>query len=227
MEVQEILFGSLEPREKLEQIKQIPANDLLSYGMIDIMKRIIEECGGEKKEFRIKNERRAGNNWNSTVKGIRLYNGWVMVDVYVQNSSTDTNTSEYYSDLLTGTEKGWVDSRLGYCSYYWKDKARVVRSILSEYVYYKYLEVDERERANRVAELSHYSIINPIHNHYYNEWRLKYIPTYRSDPRRERYHRCEKVLCEYIKEHADELYGKPNEELTEIYHKVWQEEAKM
>lgn len=44
MEIQEILFGSHEPQEKLKQIKQIPTNnDLLSYGMMDVMKRIDDE----------------------------------------------------------------------------------------------------------------------------------------------------------------------------------------
>lgn len=215
----------MEPKEKLEAIKAIPMNDLLARDMIDVMKSIIKECGNKDDEFRIKPERRAGNNWNSLVDGIRLYQGRIIVDVYVQNSSTDTNTPEYYTDLLVGTGKGWVESRLGYTSYYANDKANVVRSILSEYVYYKYLEVDEREVARKVAELMHYSIWNPIANHYYELWRTKYIPSHESSPVRDRYNRCSDALKEYIREHVDELYGKPKEELTEIYHQVWDKEA--
>lgn len=211
----------------MELINEIPANELLSYGMMDVMKRIIEECGGEKKEFRIKRERRPGNHWNSTIDGIYMSNGRLCVDVYVQNSSTDTNTSEYYRDLLTSTETGWVDSRLGHVSYFMKDKAEAVRAILSEYVYYKYLEVDEREHARKISELTHYSILNPILNHYYEEWRCKYQGGYPGAPhdRLDRYHRCDNALRDYIKTHVDELYGKSKEELSKIYRSVWEMES--
>lgn len=224
---QEILFGQLEPKKKLEMIMAIPTNELLSYSMIDVMKRIIQECGEEKNVFHIKGDRQPGNNWNSTITDIQLYNGRLVVGVYIQSYSTDTDTTQDYHDILIGTERSYVDSRLGRVCYHSDDKANAVRAILSEYVYYKHYEADERERSRKLSVVQNYRIINPILNHYYSAWRLDKMPFEYSQTTSngKRYYRCKKALNEYIESHVDELYEKNENELAEIYRLVFETES--
>lgn len=223
MRVKEILFGEISAEEKLEKIKKLPNEVLLSATDIaKVLLEIIQQCGKDG-EFRIKNDRRVGNNWNSLVEGIRLYKNYLYVDVYIQSDSTDTNTSALYHDMLTGGGSSYVESRLGTVKYREDDKAEVVRGFLLEYIYYKYIEADERKAAEMIRSLLDYKIINPICDHYFEEYGLFRLPfSYATTkPQYKTYCKCKKAIEEYIKEHYSELYGKSKEELTTIYNQVW------
>jgi GTPase SAR1 family protein len=98
------------------------------------------------KQLRIGYDRRKGNNWNSTVESVELIKGKLFLDFYIQYENTDTNTSEEYDNFFRrGNFRGEIrrsdrygNGRTYYFCYDETDKARVMRSILLEYVYSKY-----------------------------------------------------------------------------------------
>jgi hypothetical protein len=90
-------------------------------------------------------------------------------------------------------------------------------------VYYKYIEREEREKKEKIASLLHWQIVNPVYNHFYEEWRCKYQGGYPGAPhdRLDRYRRAKKAVEDYATEHVDELTGKPTEELQSIYTNIF------
>ena len=100
------------------------------------------------KELRFSDERRTGNNWDSTIEGVRNYKGKPVLNIYYQYENTDTNTSVSLEDFLKrGDYRGSVvrDDRYGnprnyYFTFSSTDKARFVRRLLLEYLYTKYAD---------------------------------------------------------------------------------------
>ncbi len=152
MNINDFIFSRTQPNKKIETIENLSADELLSVRE-ETVKRIVKETGrrmyrSRDKELRIDCDRRKGNNWNSTVEGVELIRGKLYLDFYVQYENTDTNTSEEYSDVFNGREfRGEIrrSDRYGngqtyYFCYDKGDKARVMKSILLEYVYTKYAD---------------------------------------------------------------------------------------
>ena len=144
------LFKRYAPKKKLEIINNLSTSELLNTSTETLM-RIVKEAGTRvgsvrSKVLRISSARRSGNNWNSTVEAVEIHRGKLMLDIYVQMDSTDTNHFEPYSNFSKDgdyTGKVYTTNRYGdqvpnYFIYDREDKAGVIKSILLEYVYTKY-----------------------------------------------------------------------------------------
>lgn len=235
--VNEFIFGRTKAEKKLQVLDAMSDNDIRKTSDATIL-RIYKECRGKDSDgkpndkFYIKNDRRAGNClggsrfWNSTIEFIHEYRGKACIEFYVQNTKTDWSESVDYDRFKSSTEfRGYCDHLDTYFRYDSTDIANVIRCILKEFVYYKYIERAERERREKVAALLHYKIYNPVANQFYDEWRCKYegYGFNCSTPRTDRYYRAKKAVNDYVQEHADELFGKSAEELQAIYRKIFRE----
>jgi hypothetical protein len=227
--VNEFIFGRTKAEKKLQVLDAMSDNDIRKTSDATIL-RIYKECRGKDSDgkpndrFWINCDRRAGNNWNSAIEFIYEHKGKAMVCLYVQNSSTDTSTCDSYANFNYGSRYNG-SCRLGSFTYDADEIADVIRCILKEFVYYKYIERAERERKERIAKVLHWKIYNPVCNQFYDEWRCKYegYGFNCSTPRTDRYHRAEKAVKEYVEQHIDELDGKTTEELQAIYRKIFRD----
>jgi hypothetical protein len=145
--------------KKLEVIEKLSNDELLAVSESTV-KKIIQEVGRRRyksrdKELRIDYDRRIGNNWNSTVESVDLVKGKLYIGFYIQYENTDTNTSDDYEDFFKrGNYRGEIrrldrfgNGRTYYFCYDESDKARVMKSILLEYLYSKYLDKLKAEAA--------------------------------------------------------------------------------
>ena len=150
MNINDIIFTRTAPQKKLDIINSLSEDELLITSKATV-KRIIKECGinvyrRKHTRLHIDYDRRAGNNWNSLVESIDLIFDSVQINFYVQYENTDTNTSDDYGSFFTGgIYRGEVrrsdmygNERTYYFNYDRNDKAKVMRSLLLEYVYTKY-----------------------------------------------------------------------------------------
>lgn len=150
--INEELFKRYAPKKKLEIINNLTTAELLATTPETLM-RIVKEAGtkvgtARSKVLRISSARRSGNDWNSTVESVEIHRGKLMLDIYVQMDSTDTNHFEPYLNFRKDgnyTGKVYTTNRYGdqvpnYFIYNREDKAGVIKSILLEYVYTKYAD---------------------------------------------------------------------------------------
>ena len=146
------VFKRYNPKRKLDLINGLSQSELLATTPETLM-RIVKETGtkagtARSKVLRISSDRRSGNDWNSTVESVEIHRGKLMLDIYVQMDSTDTNHFEPYSNFskdgnYTGkvfTTNYYGDSVPHYFTYDRQDKAKVIKSILLEYVHTKYAD---------------------------------------------------------------------------------------
>ena len=159
MNVNNFIFTRTQPKKKLEVIEKLSDSELLAVSESTV-KKIIQEVGQRRyksrdKELRIDYDRRVGNNWNSTVESVDLVKGKLYIGFYIQYENTDTNTSDDYEDFFKrGNYRGEIrrldrfgNGRTYYFCYDESDKARVMKSILLEYLYSKYLDKLKAEAA--------------------------------------------------------------------------------
>ena len=152
MNVNNFIFTRTQPKKKLEVIEKLSNDELLAVSESTV-KKIIQEVGQRRyksrdKELRIDYDRRVGNNWNSTVESVDLVKGKLYIGFYIQYENTDTNTSDDYEDFFKrGNYRGEIrrldrfgNGRTYYFCYDESDKAKVMKSILLEYVYSKYAD---------------------------------------------------------------------------------------
>ena len=150
MDINKFIFSRTAPKKKVEIVENLTETELLSITPATVSK-MINDAGrrlyrSRDKELRISYERRTGNNWNSTVEGVRNYKSNPMLDLYIQYENTDTSTSVSLCDFLNnGNYQGTIvrDDRYGnprsyYFTYSSADKARFVRQLLLEYLNCKY-----------------------------------------------------------------------------------------
>lgn len=141
-----------QPKKKIETIEALSNEQLLSVKE-DTVKKIVKDTGRKRyksrdKELYIDYDRRVGNNWNSTVESVDLVKGKLYINFYIQYENTDTNTSDDYDNFFTRSNyRGEIrrldrygNGRTYYFCYDQGDKARVMKSILLEYVYTKYAD---------------------------------------------------------------------------------------
>ena len=146
------LFKRYAPKRKLDLINGLSQSELLATTPETLL-RIVKEAGTRvgtvrSKVLRISSERRSGNDWNSTVEAVEIHRRKLMLDIYVQMDSTDTNHFEPYSNFskdgnYTGkvfTTNYYGDSIPHYFTYDRQDKAKVIKSILLEYLFTKYAD---------------------------------------------------------------------------------------
>jgi hypothetical protein len=152
MNINDFIFSRTQPKKKIETIEALSNEQLLSVKE-DTVKKIVKDTGRKRyksrdKELYIDYDRRVGNNWNSTVESVDLVKGKLYINFYIQYENTDTNTSDDYDNFFTRSNYRGEISRLDrygngrtyYFCYDQGDKARVMKSILLEYVYTKYLD---------------------------------------------------------------------------------------
>ena len=223
--INEILFGEMTPTEKLSAIQSLD-DDAVRRTPASAILRMYNERHGDRDRFYISPDRRKGNNWNSTIEFVFEHKGQPCLCLYVQSDSTDSSTCVSYDNFNSGNRYG------GYCdnlhksfSYDSSDIARTIRCILEDYIYWKYIEKDERERSENIRKVL-YEIggFNEVCNYFYDEWRCKYegFGPWKT-PRTDRYHRAEKAVKAYVEEHIDELMGKTRGELQTIYKRIFRE----
>ena len=147
-----VIFSRTAPKKKVEIVEKLTPMELLSI-TTETITRMVKEAGtrlykSRDKELRFSYERRTGNNWDSTIEGVRNYKGKPVLNIYYQYENTDTNTSVSLEDFLKrGDYRGSVvrDDRYGnprsyYFTFSSTDKARFVRRLLLEYLYSKYAD---------------------------------------------------------------------------------------
>ena len=146
------IFRRYAPKRKLEIINNLTTTELLA-ATPETIKRIAKEAGrsigkSRDKVLRIDRDRQAGNDWNSTVEAVEFIKGNLYLNIYFQTDHTDTNICEKYAMFMQGDEyhgkhyttNYYGDSVPHYFTYDRQDKAKVIKSILLEYVYTKYAD---------------------------------------------------------------------------------------
>ena len=146
------LFKRYAPKRKLEIINNLTTAELLATTP-ETIKRIAKEAGrnigkSRDKILRVNQNRQAGNDWNSTVEDVEFIKGNLYLNIYFQTDHTDTNISEKYATFMQGDQyhgKHYTTNRNGdevsnYFTYDRQDKAKVIKSILLEYVHTKYAD---------------------------------------------------------------------------------------
>lgn len=98
------LFKRYAPKKKLEIIEKLNPNELMNVSTATI-ERIVKEAGtnmykSRNKRLYISRDRQRGNSWNSTIEAVELIRGKLYLDVYLQYSNTDCNTSELVTDFI-------------------------------------------------------------------------------------------------------------------------------
>ena len=144
MNVNEELFRKNGHKE--EFILSLTDEELLAITP-ETAKRIVKEGGSSLPRSRDKrlwicHDYRSGNDWNSTVEGFSLIKGRLFIDIYVQYGNTDRSTCEEYSTFFQrgdyrGEIKGsdrYGNERTYYFTYSKSDKARVLRSLLLQFI---------------------------------------------------------------------------------------------
>lgn len=150
MDINKIIFSRTAPKKKMEIVENLIPKELLSVSD-DTIKRMVKETGSNyyksrDKRLCLSSELSTGNNWNSDFEGISVIKNRLYVDLYLQYSNTDTNTSEtfekffckgeYRGSVVRGDEYG--NDRHYYFSYDESDKARCMRRLLIQYLTIKY-----------------------------------------------------------------------------------------
>jgi len=220
----DILFTQGDYQDKYAEINRISTDELLSISE-NTIKEIVSRCAGESQTLWI--EKRVGNDWNSLIENVSVNNGKLYVSIYVQGAKTDTSQSERFSTFFQSGEYVSNNNRLWETiRYNERQKAEAMRSILLECIYR--LHNDEAKRRQLVAKLSHYTIINPVKNHFYRKldlWhnQLSKYSSRGSVVKNNGYHHAEKQLQDYIDKNAYNLLGKTTEELQKIYTNVFQD----
>ncbi|MDD6863243.1 MAG: hypothetical protein PUD56_05240, partial [Prevotella sp.] len=92
-----VIFSRTAPKKKVEIVENLTPTELLSI-TTETITRMVKEAGtrlykSRDKELRFSYERRTGNNWDSTIEGVRNYKGKPVLNIYYQYENTDTNTS--------------------------------------------------------------------------------------------------------------------------------------
>ena len=222
IDINKFLFSRTKAEKKLKVLDRLSGSELRKVTN-ETMLRIYNECRGDRDRFYINSDRRAGNDWNSTIEFIYEYKGRAYVCLYVQNSSTDSSECVSYGEFNGSTKyRGYCDRLTMFFTYNSEDIANVIRCILKEYVYYKYIEKDERERAERIRKTLCEGKYGHICDEFYTDWRCWYEDCFHR-PRTDRYYRAKNAVENYFTEHIDELYGKPADELQTLIRKIFRE----
>lgn len=226
MDIRKVLFEEGSYADKVSVIKGVEQRELVSFfGCTLLVKDIINKVGKDN-QIRIVRDFRVGNNWNSDFEKVYVSNGTLYVSLYVQDDSTDTSMSVTFSSFFRCDDGSYYCERLSKSVRYdIFEKAECMRSLFLSCVYY--LWSDENKKNEIVAKLSHYSIINPVSNYFFNRYKFSFdSSSCDSVTNRKAYDHGKKALNEYIRNNYAELQGKKEDELVSIYKKVFDEARK-
>lgn len=149
VDINKELFRRTSSKTKIDVVMNLTTDELFKCSK-DTLIKIIKKVGkgsslkqrSHNKDLYIRRDLRAGNNWNSIVEEIDYYNKKLIVIVYLQYENTDTSDSFDVSMLLSDRESRfdfkrsdrYGNPRTYYATYTREDKAKVIRSILLEYI---------------------------------------------------------------------------------------------
>lgn len=172
--------------------------------------------------------KRVYNEWNAWVTGV-YYNErcGLFVSVYVQGDSTDDDDSVRFDEFLKGGRYSGTTNCHGFrFSFDESEKKQAIKAICDHVAD---LNGGLGNKQKTLERLTHYSLINPILNKWYDTYNLKWH--YHSE-KGSRTYAAYKAYCvasealqEFIKDNVEMLADKTNDQLSSIYnqcfHKVF------
>lgn len=147
------IFTRLSAKNKLAMVNALTDDELLRTSKQTIL-RIVKEVGDGKKGSKYKylslpkDFKECGNDWNSLVESIYVTKESLGLDFYIQYGNTDSGYSDTYEKFFGRADyRGHITDtdRFGhpqtyYFNYYSYHKARVIRTILLQYLHRKYAD---------------------------------------------------------------------------------------
>lgn len=151
MNINNEIFRRLSPQNKLSLIENATESELLAIKK-DTIIRMVKEVGsgyyGNRARCHNKSLRTSSvsNEWNGAFEGVNVYKKELYVDIYLQYSNTDTNTSDTWDNFMKYDEyRGsytyedrYGNNQTTYFRYGRSIKAECVKAILLAYVNTKY-----------------------------------------------------------------------------------------
>ena len=107
------------------------------------------------------------------------------------------------------------------------DIANTIRCILKEYVYYKYIEKEEREKQQAIKNIMDIKLENSICDHFYCALRLDKLPfsMATSDKKYDWYCNGKKAIKKYVEDNYKELEKKTRDEVRNSLMQVFKAEC--
>jgi hypothetical protein len=176
----------------------------------------------------INSDRRIGNDWNSTIEFIYEYNKKPYLCLYVQSSSTDSSTCVSFKEFTAGSTYNGYCRNLGKrFTYDAKDIANTIRCILKEFVYYKYIEKEEREKQEAIKNIMPIKMENTIADHFYHALRLDNLPFSMAtmDKKYDWYCNGKKAIKKHVEDNYKELAKKSYDEVKSTLMEVFKSEC--
>ena len=169
----------------------------------------------------LRSEERVSNNWNAEITGI-YYNesrDKIYVEIYVQGSSTDTETSVSYEDFIRGGELRGTTENYGFRYQFSESEREEFLKKLSDQIdALNAIPEDVLERNKKIARVKGHVFTNPAVDRLYkklNLWYSNYM--YEPDPKYDAYCAAKKALCKYIDEHIDEIIVMADDDIHTLY----------
>ena len=177
MKILDVIKSGASIQLKYDAIRDCSTSELLGIDEKCISRLIREQSHSNNFALAIGNDERVGNNWDSAVCGVYIgQGGRVFVDVYVQDSSAETNMSILYSKFFD--KAGCTFECRDLCRsvrYSPKALGDVIRSFLRCYVRRVYgigiSCIKDKSSAMKMLR----PIINEVVNHYYKKLRVDKI----------------------------------------------------
>jgi hypothetical protein len=229
IDINRFIFGRTRAEKKLETIKAMSDLEVRRATSATMLRIIKEMCKiVESDRYNISSNRREGNNWNSTIEFVYEHNNTPYLCLYVQNTKTDSSTCVRYNvfNCANAHYEGYCENIQEHFSYSPHDVAKVVRCILMEYIYCKYIERESIENAKKKASLR--KVVVSVVDYYWNSYRLNNLPfSYATTtPRYNQYCKGKQLVEEYLDNHVAELFGKSDDEITSILKKAFEGDIK-
>lgn len=182
MNILEVIKSGASVQMKYDAIRDCPTSDLLKIDEKCISRLIREQSHSNNFMLNVGNDERVGNGWDSLVCGVYVANsGRVFVDVYIQNTQTDTNMSIDYRKFFDRVGCTFDCRELGRSvRYSAKELGEVMRSFLRCYVRRVYgIGIScIKDKASAMKMLR--PIITEVVNHYYKKLRVDKIQMFGS-----------------------------------------------
>ena len=140
VDVNKFLFGKTEARKKLEVINTL--NDLaICRATNTTILRIVRGCKGNDGRFYIRGDRKKGNDLDSTIEFVEIDKNNASLCLSVKDGCNE-GTIEVHYNVFNGIlgYEGYCESLQKHFSYSPHNVASVLRSILVEYIYCKYID---------------------------------------------------------------------------------------
>lgn len=218
------IYSNIADTDKVKEIDALSVNEMLRVSEGD-MANMVNDLGGK---VRWGQNDSAYNDWNAWVVGIRVHNGKVLLNIYVQGDSTDEDYEEHYSRFCNSNGySGTSDYRGFKVRFSAYEVASTIRFFLKEYVRRMWTDrkkIDrEREKKKFLGDIS--LIVRDCKNRLYQ--RVGYHNFTGNYPKYDRYCKCEDYLRGWLDGNWESLVGKDKEEIEgaiwEVLDTKWRE----